>query len=43
MNALPVYDDQYVNTKMRTYAESFKTISIDSLLVSENKILCKYI
>ena len=55
-NALPVYDDRYINTKIRTYgdkvytnfrglnlleddieSESFKGISIDSLLMHENK------
>ena len=53
---MPVYDDRYINTKIRTYgdkvytnfrglnlleddieSESFKGISIDSLLMHENK------
>ena len=56
LNALPVYDDSYIKTKIRTYGdkvytnfhglnvpeddieyESFTVISIDSLLVYENK------
>ena len=56
LNALPVYDNRYIKTKLRTYGdkvhtnfrslnmpedgvecESFKIISIDSLLVYENK------
>ena len=56
LNALPVYDDRYIKTKMIIYGdkvytnvcglnvpeddaecESFTVISIDSLLVSENK------
>ena len=56
MNSLPVYDDRYIETKIRTYGDkvyinfrglnvsedgveckSFKIISIDSLLVYENK------
>ena len=56
MDALPVYDDRYIITKIRTYGdkvytnfsglnvleddaecESFTVISIDSLLVYENK------
>ena len=56
LNALPVYDDRYIKTKIRTYSdkvytnfcglnvpendikcESFIVISIDSLLVYENK------
>ena len=54
-NVLPVYDDRYIRTKIRTYdkvhtnfyslnvlkdgveCESFTIISIDSLLVYENK------
>ena len=41
---LPIYDDRYIKTKIRTYrdkvyteCESFKAISIDSLLVYNNK------
>ena len=56
LNALPVYDDRYIKTKIKTYGdkvytnfcglnvpeddiecESFKVISIDSLLVYKNK------
>ena len=56
LNALPVYDDRYIKTKIRTYddkvytnfhglnvpendikCKSFTVISIDSLLVYENK------
>ena len=56
MNSLPVYDDRYIETKIRTYGDkvyinfrglnvsedgveckSFKIISIDSLLIYENK------
>ena len=56
LNALPVYDDRYIKTKIRTYdckvytnfprlnmpkddieREAFTVISIDSLLVYENK------
>ena len=56
LNALPVYDDRYIKTKIRTYGdkvytnfrglnvpeddiecESFTVISIDSLLLYENK------
>ena len=56
LNALPVYDNRYIKTKLRTYGdkvhtnfrslnmpedgvecESFKIISIDSLLVYEKK------
>ena len=56
MNALPVYDDRYIKTKIRTHGdkvysnfcglnvpeecvecESFTIISIDSILVYENK------
>ena len=56
LNALPVYDDRYIKTKIRTYGdkvyttfrglnvpengaecEIFTIISIDSLLVYENK------
>ena len=56
LNALPVYDNRYIKTKIRTYndkvytnfrglnvpedgieCESFTVISIDSLLVYENK------
>ena len=56
LNTLPVYDDRYIKTKIRTYGdkvytkfcglnvpeddiecESFMVISIDSLLVYENK------
>ena len=56
MNALPIYDDRYIKTKIRTYGnqvytnfrglnvsendiecEPFIVISIDSLLVYENK------
>ena len=55
LNALPVYADRYIKTKIRTYGdkvytnfrgyvpgddtkcESFTVISIDPLLVSENK------
>ena len=56
LNALPVYDDRYIKTKIRTYGdrvyinfrglnvpeydikcESFTVISINSLLVYENK------
>ena len=56
LNALPVYDDKYIKTQVRTYGdklytnfcglnllddgaeyESFTIISIDSLLVYENK------
>ena len=54
MNALPIYDDKCVKTKIRTYevninfhglnvpaadveCESFTVISIDSILVYENK------
>ena len=56
LNALPVYDNRYIKTKIRTYGdkvytnfcglnvpendikcESFTVISIDSLLVYENK------
>ena len=56
LNALPVNDDRYINTKIRTYSdkvytnfrglnvpeddiewEFFTVISIDSLLVYENK------
>ena len=56
MDTLPVYDDRYIITKIRTYGdkvytnfsglnvleddtecESFTVISIDSLLVYENK------
>ena len=41
---LQIYDDRYIKTKIRTYrdkvyteCESFKAISIDSLLVYNNK------
>ena len=56
LNALPVYDDRYIKTSIRTYGdkvytnfrglnvledyiecESFTVISIDSLLIYENK------
>ena len=56
LNALPVYDDRYIKSKIRTYGdkiytnfcdlnvpeddiecESFTVISIDSLLIYENK------
>ena len=56
MNALPIYDDRYIKTKITTYGckfcgyfrglnvledevecESFTIISVDSLLVYENK------
>ena len=53
LNTLPIYDDRYIRTKIRTYGnnvygkfcalnvpvecESFTVISIDSLLVYENK------
>ena len=56
LNALPVYDDRYIKTKIRTYGdrvyinfrglnvpeydikcESFTVISLNSLLVYENK------
>ena len=56
LNALPVYDDRYIKTKIRTYGdkvytnvrglsvleddiecEPFTVISIDSLLVYDNK------
>ena len=56
LNAIPVYDNRYIKTKIRTYGdkvytnfrglnvpedaiecESFTVISIDSLLVYENK------
>ena len=56
MKVLPVYDDRYIKTKIRTYGdkvytnfrglnvpeddiecESFPVISIDSLLLYENK------
>ena len=52
LNTLPVHDDRYIKTKIRTYSdtfrgfnvpghdvecESFTVISIDSLLVCENK------
>ena len=56
LNALPVYDDRYIETKIRTFGdkvytnfhglnvpeddiecESFTIISIDSLLVYDNK------
>ena len=56
VNALPVYNDRYIKTKIKTYGdkahtnfnslnvpedgvkcESFTVISIDSLLVYENK------
>ena len=56
LNALPVYDDRYIETKLRTFGdkvytnfhglnvpeddiecESFTIISIDSLLVYDNK------
>ena len=56
LNALPVFDDRYIKTKIRTYGdkvcinsrglnvpedhiecESFTVISIDSLLVYDNK------
>ena len=56
LNVLPVYDDRYIKTKLRTFGdkvysnfrdlnmpeddiecESFTVISIDSLLLYENK------
>ena len=56
LNTLPVYDDKYIKTKIRTYGDNvytcfcdlnvpedyikceyFTVISIDSLLVYENK------
>ena len=49
LNALPVYDDRYIKTKIRTWrevlnvpedgveCESFTIISIDSSLAYENK------
>ena len=58
LNALTVYDDRYIKTKIRTYGdkvytnfrglnvaeddiehESFTVISIDSLLLFDNKLL----
>ena len=57
LNVLPVYDDRYIKTKIKTYVdkvyvnfcglnvpennikwESFTVVSIDSLLVYENKL-----
>ena len=62
LNALSVYDDRYIKTKIRTYddnvytnfcilnvpedyieSEYFTVISIDSLLVYQNKYYFKYI
>ena len=37
LNPLPVYDDRYVKSKIRTYGNKVTVISIDSLLVYENK------
>ena len=61
LDALPVYDNKYIKTKIRTYGdkvysyfrnlnvpeddiecESFTVISIDSLLVYNKNIICKY-
>ena len=62
LNVLLVFDDRYINAKIKTYGdqvytifrglnvpeddiecESFTVISIDSLLLYENNITCKYI
>ena len=62
LNALPVYDDRYIKTKIRIYGDNvytnirgrnvpeddieckrFEVISIDSLLVYDNKFPFKYI
>ena len=60
LNALPVYDDRYIKTKIRTYddkvytnfrglnmpeddiqCDSFTVISIDSLVIYDNKYYLK--
>ena len=37
MNALPVYEDRYIKTKVRTYGDKFSTNFVD-LNVSQNGV-----
>ena len=40
LNALPVYDDRYIKTKIRTYSDKVYT-NFSGLYVPENDIECE--
>ena len=41
LNALPVYDDRYIKTKIRTYGDKACT-NFRSLIVPEDDIECEF-